>query len=168
MNNKIVYFLILCFVVMSIILFSKKHQKRVDPVVELSSLKLKDLNDNIIDLKTYYGKPTIINFWATWCGPCREEFPNFENTYKEFRSSINFIMVSAEPLNKIIKYKTNNNYTLPFAQVQKQLNALGIFSIPITFIYSAEGKILATITTGLSEKQLLKIINETLKISITN
>ena len=168
MNNKIVYFLILCFVVMSIILFSKKHQKRVDPVVELSSLKLKDLNDNIIDLKTYYGKPTIINFWATWCGPCREEFPNFENTYKEFRSSINFIMVSAEPLNKIIKYKTNNNYTLPFAQVQKQLNALGISSIPITFIYSAEGKILATITTGLSEKQLLKIINEKLKISITN
>ena len=165
MSKKIVYLLIFCLVALAIIFFSRKHQKRNNPIVELSSLELKDLNDNLIDLKTFYGKPTIINFWATWCGPCREEFPYFENTYKKYNNDINFMMVSAEPLDKIIRFKTNDNYTLPFAQSQKQLNALGITSIPITFIYSAEGKILATITTGLSEKQLLQIISETLKIS---
>ena len=165
MSKKIVYFLILCFIGLSIIFFTKKHQKSANPIVKLSNLELKDLNDNLIDLKTYYRKPTIINFWATWCGPCREEFPYFENIYKKYSNNINFIMVSAEPLNKIIQFKTNNQYTIPFAQAQKQLNSLGITSIPITFIYSAEGKILTTITTGLSEEQLLKIISETLKIS---
>ena len=165
MSKKIVYLSIFCLVALSVIFFSKKHQKRNDPTVELSSLELKDLNDNLIDLKTLYGKPTIINFWATWCGPCREEFPYFENTYIKYSNDINFVMVSAEPLNKIIQFKTNEKYTLPFAQSQKQLNALGITSIPITFIFSAEGKILATITTALSEEHLLKIISETLKIS---
>ena len=163
MNKKIVFLLILSLVVLSIIFFSRKLQKHNDPTVNLSSLELKDLEGNLINYKGLYGKPTIINFWATWCGPCREEFPNFESAYKKYSDKINFLMVSAEPTDKILKFKNTNNYSLPLAQSQKQLNALGITAIPITFLYSANGQILTTIKTVLSEKELLGLVNDLLK-----
>lgn len=163
MIKKIGYLILCCFLILSIIFYSKKYQKRIDPLINLSSLELKDLNGNLINLKTLYDKPIIINFWATWCGPCREEFSNFENIYKKYSNKINFLMVSAEPADKIIQFKAYNKYSLPFAQSQKQFNALGITSIPITFIYSAKGEIITTITTVLSEDQLLKTITDLLK-----
>ena len=166
MSKKIFFFIILSIVAVVMIFFSKNHKKHKDPTINLSGLELKDLNGNIINFKTLYGKPLIINFWATWCGPCREEFPNFENAYKKYNDKINFLMVSAETPDKILIFKNKNNYTLPLVQSQQQFNALGITSIPVTCIFSDKGQILYTIKTVLSEKELNVIITELLKTSI--
>lgn len=47
---------------------------------------LKDLDDHVIHLSDFKGKTVIINFWATWCPPCRRELPSMEDTYKAFKN----------------------------------------------------------------------------------
>ena len=47
-----------------------------------------DLNNNILEPKSLYGKKTIINYWATWCGPCIKEMPEIENAQKNFHRFI--------------------------------------------------------------------------------
>ena len=163
MNRKALYFLMFFFLVISSFFIIKKLQKKAPPVINLSGLVLKDLNGNLINLNKFNGKPLIINYWATWCGPCREEFPIFEKVYKKYGNQINFLMVSAEPIDKIIQYKNSNNYSLQFGQLQKQLNQLAITSIPVTAIYTAEGKLLTTKTIPLTELLLLEIVADLIK-----
>lgn len=162
MNKKIIYLLMFFFLIVTSFYITKKINKK-DPIVNTTGLVLKDLNGNFINLNSFYGKPIILNYWASWCGPCREEFPIFEKINKKYSSQVNFLMVSAEPLDKIIEYKRINKYSLPFAQSQQQLNQLGITSIPVTAIYSAEGKLLTTKFNPLNEAQLHEIISGLLK-----
>lgn len=48
--------------------------------------RLKDLDDNLVSLADFKGKTVIINFWATWCPPCRKELPSMQRTYQEYRN----------------------------------------------------------------------------------
>ncbi len=158
MNKKLVYLFMVLFVVACSIFLSKKKEQKNQVKLNLSELKIKDLNEHLINVNTFYGKPLIINYWATWCGPCREEFPYFEKQYKKYGNSVNFLMISAESIDKIIQFRDVNEYKLPFAQSQIQFNDLGIYSIPITAIYSAQGELLTTKSTPLNEDELNKLI----------
>ena len=49
----------------------------------ISSVKFEDFSGNEINLSDYYGKLVIINFWATWCAPCKKEMPSLDNLYRD-------------------------------------------------------------------------------------
>ena len=53
---------------------------------QLGSYELKDQHDKIIKLEDYKGKVVFLNFWATWCPPCRGELPNIQKLYEKYRS----------------------------------------------------------------------------------
>ena len=162
--NKRIFFLLLLFLslVISIYLI-KKLAKRNDPKIYLPDLQIKDENGNLINVSKFYGKPLVTNFWATWCGPCRYELPYFKSTYKRYGDKINFLMISAETFEVIKALKDSNKYSIPIVQSHKQLNKLGIMTIPVTLIYSSQGTFIATKSTALNEEELNKIIVDSIK-----
>jgi thiol-disulfide isomerase/thioredoxin len=99
------------------------------------------------------GKPLLVNFWATWCGPCREEFPDLVKIDAEYRGKIDFFTVSLDFIEEINtgvpKFLSEMNAEMPtYLLVSADENTL-ISSItkdwsgalPFTILYNAKGEI---------------------------
>ncbi len=91
------------------------------------------------------GKVVFINFWASWCGPCRAEFPSIETFYSKFKNNPNvaFVMINVdEDGSKGIKYLQKENFTLPFHQAASSIpDAIYTGSLPTTVILDKKGVI---------------------------
>ena len=53
-----------------------------------------DKDGNTVHLSVFFGKPIVLNFWASWCGPCQSEMPDFNEKYAELGDDIHFVMVN--------------------------------------------------------------------------
>ena len=60
---------------------------------QATDFTMTDRDGKEVSLSDYAGKPVIVNFWATWCGPCKEELPYFEEAYEKYGEQIQFLMV---------------------------------------------------------------------------
>lgn len=111
---------------------------------EAPDFTLKDLNGKTVSLQSLRGKVVLLNFWATWCGPCRVEMPHLEKLHREFQNKdIALLTVSQEEPEDIREFLQESKYTFGSlvdtgGQVSKlyQTNA-----IPQTFFISKTGKI---------------------------
>ncbi len=109
-----------------------------------------DADGNAVSLSDFIGKPTIVNFWASWCGPCQMEMPDFDEKYKELGEEVNFLMVnmtdgSQETLESAKKFVEDSGYTFP-VYYDTDLDAAytyGVNSIPATYFIDAEGHAIA-------------------------
>ena len=124
---------------------SNAEPTKAAPITQIDDAKLKEI------LKPN-SKPLLVNFWATWCGPCREEFPDLVKIDKEYRGKIDFITISLdfpEEINTgVPKFLSEMNADMPtYLLVSADENAL-ITSIakdwngalPTTILYSADGE----------------------------
>lgn len=111
-----------------------------------------DVNGKPVSLKQSLGKVTIIDFWASWCGPCRKENPNVVALYNEFKSKgLAIIGVSLDRSGKADEWKKAiQDDKLTWTQVsnlkfwdEPVAKLYGVESIPATFILDASGKIVA-------------------------
>ncbi|MBA3898849.1 MAG: TlpA family protein disulfide reductase [Bacteroidetes bacterium] len=133
------------------------------PDISLEKMNLTDLSGNIVELKVYSNNPLVINYWGTWCKPCIEEFPAFEEAKKQFGGKVNFIMVSDEPLEKLVKFKEKNNYTFTFLKSQDPLHKHGLRSFPTTYFYNEEGELVSRKTGSLSKNEIINSTKKTFK-----
>lgn len=114
-----------------------------------------------VKLSDFYGKPVVLNFWASWCPPCKSEMPHFENVYKEYGDNINFMMLdivdgTRETQKKGQDYVEQMGYTFPvyFDNNQEASYKYSIMSIPMTFFIDSEGYIVSYVTGAISETNL--------------
>ena len=97
-------------------------------------LDLADLNGNSHVLGDFKNKVVLLNFWATWCPPCRAELPAIQELYNDYGDRINFVLVSSEEPGKLKTFLHESGYTLPVYTQQSPLPpAFRVQSIPTTF-----------------------------------
>ena len=120
-----------------------------------------DAEGNEVRLSDFAGKPVVLNFWASWCGPCKSELPAFENVWQEFGGDIEFLMVNltdgvSETVDGVSKFVSKNGFTFPvyFDTAQNAAYTYGVTSIPATALISAEGEIVAAQVGAVSEDSL--------------
>lgn len=110
--------------------------------------KLKDLNGKEVSLSDFKGKKVFLNFWATWCPPCKAEMPEMEKLYQETKDSDLVILAVnlAEDRNTVQNFISKNNYN--FSVLLDSENAAAvqykIVSIPTSYFIDEEGNIVAT------------------------
>lgn len=104
-----------------------------------------------ITLAEKKGKPVVINFWASWCPPCLEELPYFEEMFNKYKDKVEFMMVDLvdyqrETLEKGKALITQNNYTFPVFYDLKQTAArnYSLYSIPQTVFVDENGNEIKT------------------------
>jgi len=121
-----------------------------NPLSDLESIQIKtsfvDLNDNIVDLTAFKGKKIVINYWATWCGPCLKEMPGLKRAEDALKSyNYTFLLISDESVSKIAEFKKVKNYDFNFLKSIKSNETLGIYSLPTSYIFDEKGNKLETI-----------------------
>ncbi len=105
-------------------------------------LSLADMNGNDLMLGDFKNKVVLLNFWATWCPPCRAELPAMQDLYDDYGDRISFVLVSSEDAGKLKNFLDESGYTLPVYTQQSPLPAaFRVSSIPTTFLISRQGEI---------------------------
>ena len=134
-------------------------------VSDLESLQLKtsfvDLYENNLDLSVYKGKRIVINYWATWCGPCIKEMPSIKRAEEILEDyGYTFLLVSDETISEISNFKNYSNFNFNFLKSIESYETLGIYSIPTSYIFDENGKIIETIVGAIewdSEEMINKL-----------
>lgn len=151
-----------------------------DTTLEAFDFTLTDQYGNIHTLSDYKGKVVFLNFWATWCPPCKLEMPYIEELYNEYNLNQDDIVIlgvanpSSEeyPHNQdvneaeIKKFLDDNNYTFPvvFDKTGQTLNDYFINSFPTTFMIDKLGNIYGYVQGSLTKDMIINIINQTLEV----
>ncbi len=119
--------------------------------------------DEEITLSSQTGKPIILNFWASWCPPCKSEMPHFQEAYEESGEDFIFMMInltdgSRETKETAAKFLEEMGYTFPvyFDLDQSAMTAYGTVSIPATYFIDEEGNIAASAVGAIDKDTLLQ------------
>ena len=126
---------------------------------------LENLEGSKVNLKDFRGKVVMLNFWATWCPPCRREMPSMEKLYSRIdRNKIDIAAVNIQEKKETVSdFVSQNNYTFPVL-IDEEGKAASIYqirSIPTTFIVDKAGYIRAQFigTREWNEKDIISIFN---------
>lgn len=127
-------------------LFSKIKINPIKGDKKASDFSLKDLTGKKVELKQFKGKLIFLNFWATWCSPCKEEMPGLEALYQQFKEK-NFILltisVDYEGLKPVQEFINKRHYTFPVL-IDPKCEVLDLFQvkgIPTTIIIDKKGRL---------------------------
>ncbi|MCH5256558.1 MAG: redoxin family protein [Lachnospiraceae bacterium] len=146
----------------------------LEEVVPAPDFTLTDQNGNIHTLSDYKGQTVFLNFWATWCPPCRSEMPEIQKLYEEYGYNEGDLVVLgvAAPgvgqegdLDYVKEFLSENGYTFPVA-----MDSLGVFTsvysiraYPTTFMISEDGSVYGYVEGALTEDLMHSIVEQTME-----
>ncbi|MDR2903184.1 MAG: redoxin domain-containing protein [Clostridiales bacterium] len=120
-----------------------------------------DMDGTETKLADSFGKPIVLNFWASWCPPCKSEMPEFNKVYTELGETVQFMMVDLvdgqqETVETGAAYIAEQGFTFPvyFDTLGEGGTFYGIRSIPTTIFIDAEGSIVTGVEGAIDEETL--------------
>ena len=135
---------------------------------------LTDQYGNIHRLSDYKGKTVFLNFWATWCSPCRAEMPDIQKIYETYDSEgedgLVVLGIAAPDYGRevseeeIKQFLSQNGYTYPVVMdtTGEIFEQYGVYSYPTTFMITKEGKVFGYASGQLTEDIMISIIEQTM------
>lgn len=156
---------------------TKRKTVKTTAKVRLPVVKKLDLEGlkNVLKRDEKNPRPLLVNFWATWCDPCREEFPDLVKINKEYKpKGLDFITISLDDLAEIKKdvpqFLREMKATMPayLLYVDDQAEAIGTISpewgggLPVTFLFDANGQVVYSKTGLIKPDELKEAINKVL------
>ena len=162
MKNKIIKLLLIVFfgTIGYIALFSQdtlitlsqkeKVKKALQDINKAPDFTLKALNDSSYTLSKMEGKVVLINFWATWCGPCRMEIPEFNELHKSYHEKgFEILGISVSDNKKQLKNFAKSfavDYPLLYGSSRDMNNIMkdygGVYAVPSSFLIGKKGSII--------------------------
>ena len=129
--------------------------------IEAPDFSMIDFNGNTVKLSDFKGKPLVLNFWASWCPPCRIEMPDFDTVWKELGEEVHFVMLclvdgrqETVESGKAFILKEGFSFPVYFDTRQEGAFSYGIRSIPTTIFIDSEGYITAGVQGAINERTL--------------
>ncbi|MBQ6476014.1 MAG: TlpA family protein disulfide reductase [Clostridia bacterium] len=115
-----------------------------------------------VNLSDFVGKPVVLNFWASWCPPCKSEMPEFDSVYQELGEEVCFMIVNLtdgdrETRETAMKYIEQQGYVFPvyLDTDQEAVLTYGVTSIPTTYFIDKDGFIAARAVGAIDKETLL-------------
>jgi len=142
------------------------QQVNQEALPEAPLFTLKNLDGEDVSLEDYRGKIVFVNFWATWCGPCRMEIPHFVKLVDKYDDDLVILGISVDnpkDYEKIPPFSSQYNINYPILLDSRgEVNYLygGIQSIPTTFVLDREGKALGRIMGARSYEQFDELMQK--------
>ena len=135
----------------------------------LLALTLPDLTGKAQPMAQWQGKLLVVNFWATWCAPCREEMPEFVRAQKEFGSKgLQFVGIAVDDADKVRQFADDIQLNYPALiggyGAMELSRSLGnrMMALPFTIVVGRDGAIAHTQLGPLKDAQLRRIISNNL------
>lgn len=125
---------------------------------------LMDINGNELSLSDFNEKVVVLNFWATWCPPCREEIPDFVRVYDEYKyKDVQFIGVSNEDIYTLKDFSNDYDINYPIlVDTKGVMENWQIRAIPTTFVLDRDGNVVFKNVGMMTAEQLENIIEDEL------
>jgi thiol-disulfide isomerase/thioredoxin len=121
-----------------------------EPLLLAPDFVVYDENGNEVHLYDYIGKPIVLNFWASWCGPCKMEMPDFNERYLQLGDEIHFLMINMtdgarETISTASAFIAEQGYQFPvfYDTTGSAAMTYGAYSLPTTFFIDAQGHAIA-------------------------
>ena len=156
-----------------------KEEKSDAKTVAAPDFTLTDQSGKTHTLSEYKGKTVFLNFWATWCGPCRQEMPHIQKIYEEYNKNEDDLVVlgvanprtDSHPKNsdvseeEIKQFLEDNGYDYPVAMdtTGDVFSTYGISSFPTTFMIDKDGNVFGYVSGSLTEEMIRNIIEQTME-----
>lgn len=151
---------------------NQDSEKQIDTEKEnkipyANDFTLLDLDKNEVSLSDFQGQIVVLNFWATWCPPCRDEIPDFievNNLYKDKNVQIIGVSIDTDmkALEDFVEEFGINYPTWIDGTIDKISPIWGVRAIPTTFILTENGEVIYRNVGRMTKEQLIKILEEVL------
>lgn len=128
---------------------------------------LTDMSGKQVSLDSFKGKTVVLNFWATWCPPCRGEMPEFDDLNKEFQKTGEAVLLAVnltdgrrDTPERVAEFLKETGYTMTVLldETQEAASLFGVRYIPTTFVLDKDGELIGQIQGATTKEAVLKLV----------